>query len=397
MPKNNIIKGKDGRYRYRTTNADGKRVEIRSKVNERKRDFIARCDHLDQTSETTMTTETLNDLFYLWLEEHVKIRCSKSHYRSCLYVYESYIKPYLGRHNLHEVKRKEVYEILTKADVSGRAKSTIRKIRLCISAPYAWAQNTLGYNVLSPTVGMMYQFVQKKDRGRNRVIAPEDLSRFLEAAEQSKYYNYFMILAITGLRPSEALGLQISDINLDKNVLEIRRGITIDGLSDLKTDLATRDIPLSNQLKAVLLDQRTRIAFATLDGWLFPSSSGRPEMNAVKIALRRILKQTEVWERGGRNHMKKIKLIIPAVECSLYDFRHTFATRMAEQDLNPKMLQALMGHSDIKTTLSYYVDTTKQMEAEAKAAMDKINFFEVGTKVGTNHENDNKSSKTKTA
>ncbi|MGE9995040.1 tyrosine-type recombinase/integrase [Peptoniphilaceae bacterium SGI.137] len=372
MPKNNIMKGKDGRYRYRTTNADGKRVEIRSKVNERKRDFIARCDVLDRTSETTTTTETFDDLFYLWLEEHVKMKCSKSHYRVCARSYKNYIKPYIGRKNLHTIKRKDVYELLTHADVSGLSKSTIQKIRLCISAPYAWAQNALGLDISSPTVGMQYQYMQKKSHKRSRVISAEDVSRILKAAKSSKYYNYFRILILTGLRPSEALGLQIRDINLEKNVLEIHRGITADGLSKLKTDLAERNIPLSDQLKAVLIDQRNRIAFATMEGWLFPSANGMPNMQNVVIVLQHILKQTEVWEHDEQNHKKKTRCITPAVTCSLYDFRHTFATRMAEQNIHPKMLQALMGHSDIKTTLSYYVNTTEKMEEEAKKAMDAV-------------------------
>lgn len=51
MPKNPIRKRKDGRYRYRVTDAQGKRLELTSGVGERRKDFALRCDALDQKSE----------------------------------------------------------------------------------------------------------------------------------------------------------------------------------------------------------------------------------------------------------------------------------------------------------------------------------------------------------
>ena len=68
------------------------------------------------------------------------------------------------------------------------------------------------------------------------------MDRFLKAAENSSYFHYFNILNLTGLRPSECLGLKIQDIKPD--VLEIKRGITIHGLSKLKTKNAVRDLSL---------------------------------------------------------------------------------------------------------------------------------------------------------
>lgn len=244
-----------------------------------------------------------------------------------------------------------------------------------MSAPYAWAQNILGLDLISPTIGMVYRFESKMKIDRKRVIEAEDMKRILDAAKASKYENYFRILAQTGMRPSETLGLKVSDIDLKEGVLHIRRGITMYGMSPLKTDLAKRDFPLSDTLRDDLIAQRNAVAFTTREGWLFPAADGTPKMNAVKIALNRILRQTEVWERGGHNHLKKLSLLTPAVTCSLYDFRHTFATRMAEKGINPKMLQYLMGHSDIKTTLSYYIDVTDTMIDEAKDGMEKmVNF-----------------------
>nr|WP_072513785.1 site-specific integrase [Ndongobacter massiliensis] len=375
MPKNNVIKGSDGRYRYRTTDANGDRVELRSRAREKKGAFLKRCDAIDKASKTVAYSQTFDDLFTLWMQDYVRAKCSKAYYTSCDQIYRRYVKPHIGHRELHKVKRKDVYDCMTRAEETGIAASTVKKVRLCISAPYAWAQNTIGLDIVSPTLGLIYRFDAADKKGRNRVIAPEDMQRILDAAKASKYENYFHILAMTGMRPSEALGLKICDIDLKNDVLHIRRGITAYGFSTLKTALAKRDLPISDTLRSVLITQRDSAAFTTKEGWLFPSADGTPSMNAVRHALCRILRQTAVYERGGRNHLKKISLITPAVSCSLYDFRHTFATRMAERNLNPKMLQLLMGHSDIKITLSYYIDVTDQMIGDAKEGMEKmINF-----------------------
>lgn len=57
------------------------------------------------------------------------------------------------------------------------------------------------------------------------------------------------------------------------------------------------------------------------------------------------------------------------VDCSLCDFRHTFATRMAERGMPYVVLQAIMGHADISITLQYYVDITPEQMAAAAEMM----------------------------
>ena len=98
---------------------------------------------------------------------------------------------------------------------------------------------------------------------------------------------------------------------------------------------------------------------------------GTPTMTSVTSALKRIVKQTAKWATGGHNHQKKIKLLTPPIQCTLYDFRRTFATRMAESGMNPTSLKTIMGHSDITTTLKYYVDLTPKMKSQAQELLER--------------------------
>ena len=316
----------------------------------------------------------MDDLFYMWIKNHVKLHLSPAELRIQVPVYENHVRPFLGHRKLTDIKRADVYTVLSAASKAGLSTSFIKKIRGTISRPYNWAINTLGYKLVAPTQGLVFRAIADDEATdvdrRSRIISDEDMSRIMEAAGQSKYYNYFRILAATGLRPSEALGLQIRDIKSD--VLEIRRGWTIDGYSPLKTKAAKRDIPISEELKKILLEQRDKSAFVTKEGWLFPTAKKVPSMNALQCALKRILKQTTEWEIGGKTNQKKLAVVRPPVKCSLYDFRHTFATLMAESGMNPKTLQYIMGHTDISITLKYYIGVTEKMLDQAREMMGEL-------------------------
>lgn len=189
------------------------------------------------------------------------------------------------------------------------------------------------------------------------MIPDQDLQRFLDLANTTKYYNYYRLLSLTGLRPSECLGLQRQDITIKH--IEIRRGVTIDGVSDLKTSAAHRQIPITSAIRPVLTDQLLRIPEYT--DWLFATSAGLPSMSAVKSALKRVLSQSAAWQ--GK------VMTAPALKISLYDFRHTFATRAADSGMPMHLLQRLLGHADAQTTMRYYVHTTSEAMDQMAAHM----------------------------
>lgn len=375
MPKNRIHKGKDGRYSYQVMGA--KKLEIRSRKGESKRDFTKRCDALDKEAEVsvrgpefTSKISTFSELFSLWLQNHVRVKLSPAELRIIPPIAERYVLPFIGGRRLEEITRADVYQVLSQAETKGLSASSIQKIRSCISRPYNWAINTLGLPLTAPTQGLVYS-VKRQASGKDRYIDEEDYQRLLAAAEGTKYYNLYRILYNTGLRPSEALGLQVGDIA--GGYLQIRRAVTLDGPSPLKTSSARRNIPISKTLESILQDQVSLAALATKERWLFPSAGfDSPSMSAVMCALKRTLRQTAVYEQGGRNGMKKLKLITPSINLSLYDFRHTFATRMVAAGLNPTMLQAIMGHEDITTTLKYYAEVTDEMEKEALDILENL-------------------------
>ena len=69
--------------------------------------------------------------------------------------------------------------------------------------------------------------------------------------------------------------------------------------------------------------------------------------------------------------LKNIRLLIP--EFSAHHLRHTFCTRFCENESNLKVIQSVMGHSDISTTMDIYAEATEEKKAEVIAKLeDKI-------------------------
>lgn len=84
-------------------------------------------------------------------------------------------------------------------------------------------------------------------------------------------------------------------------------------------------------------------------------------------ALRRIIRDCndEVLEKGKAN-----AVLLPKFSC--HTLRHTFTTRLCESGINVKVIQSVLGHADISTTLDIYADVTKDLK---KAEMQTFEDF----------------------
>lgn len=370
MPRNRIHTRDDGRYVYQVTDASGKRRYIYSSKGETKRKFSQRCDVLDQQALGTVVVDTFDQLFRHWETTHLKVHCSKADQDNTPRIYERHVKSHIGYMRISDIQRSDVYNVLTLAFKKKLSSATITKIRGCISRPFNWAVNVLGYTLIPPTANLKFSHTTKSAK-RRRALSKEELERIFDAAKSSKYEKCFLLMAMLGLRPSEALGLQIRNIKEDH--LEIRPpSITRYGVSNLKTATADRDIRLTSQVKEILAELKERSAFQTSEGWLFPTANKEPSMAALESAFDRIIRHTAKSEKRTVNDRIEVKILAPAVKASMYDLRHTFATNMAAKGVNHEFLKQVMGHKDIKTTFSYYVDLTDEVVDQSLEIMDKI-------------------------
>jgi integrase len=194
----------------------------------------------------------------------------------------------------------------------------------------------------------------------------DDLRRFLDLAREQRNYPAWLLLATTGLRRGEVLGLSWGALDLDKATLSVTRTLVdLDGdqpvwnqpvWSDPKTVRGRRGISLDPATVAVLrtvrtqqLQERLLVGAAYVDHDLvFAWPDGRPYHP----------------ERFSRSFVRLVKRWgLPPL--SVHGLRHTWATLALQSGVHPKVVQERLGHSSIAVTMDIYSHVLPAMETDA--------------------------------
>jgi len=169
------------------------------------------------------------------------------------------------------------------------------------------------------------------------VLSVEEVGQLLAAARPGRERILLQTAYACGLRISEVLHLQVTDIDSARMVVNVRRG---KGAKDRQVPLSAR---LLTELRQWWCRHRTK-------PWLFPgmtdASRQRP-MNATSV--QRMMKQI----------VKRAQLKKPA---SLHTLRHSYATHLLEAGVDVVTLQKLLGHTQLSTTARYLHLSRRQMQ-----------------------------------
>lgn len=171
----------------------------------------------------------------------------------------------------------------------------------------------------------------------------------------SKYYDGIYILFHTGLRVSEFCGLTIPDIDFKNKRIrvdhQLLRAHNMEySIEDTKTKNGERFVPMSPQVAdcfhRVIQNRKDPVREPVIDGYKKFLFLDKNDMPMVALHWEKYFKRI----LGKYNRVNKVQLpqITPHV-C-----RHTFCSNMAKNGMNPKMLQYIMGHSDISITMNTY-------------------------------------------
>lgn len=191
---------------------------------------------------------------------------------------------------------------------------------------------------------------------------------FLSATEPDRWYPLWGFLAGTGARLGEALGLEWPDVDLDHGTAALRRSLVwVEGTpilqQSLKTRSSRRTLSLPSFVAAELRQWKVRQAedrLAAGPAWkderraIFTTSSGTPPSPGnLRCSFRRGCK------RAG----------VPP--CRLHDLRHLAATTMVAGGVDPKAVQARLGHSSLTMTLGLYSHVVPSGDRQAALALER--------------------------
>jgi integrase len=203
-------------------------------------------------------------------------------------------------------------------------------------------------------------------------LTEDEVRRLFEVTRGDRLHPLWVLLATTGLRSGEALGLKWSDVDLDTGTLTITRALQYQRgrgyvFVEPKTSRSRRSVPLPAGTVQVLIAHRRRQAEERI--------LAGPDWRALDLVFCRSLGQPlDRSELSTRLHKITDAAGLPRVR--VHDLRHTAATHLLTKKVHPKIVQDLLGHSTITLTLDTYSHVIPSLTREASRHMD--DYFSVG-------------------
>ncbi len=314
---------------------------------------------------------TLQEWFYTWLFEFRIHDLKPSSFERYESIYRNYIEGSpIGKMKLKDLRAANIqayYNALLEKDISISTLHTINKfLKTCLNE--AVKQNYIPQNYCNSVKLPKETKTESYD-----VFTLEEQEKFLQAIKGHKYELAFKLNLGTGLRLGELLALKWTDIDFINNTVSVNKSIKrvtfvdkdgnrenkiIEQTPKTKTSYRTVPIPenIMKELKTYMKKQyrfKKDNEFYNDNDYIFCDEFGNPL-------------DPKLLPRNFKSILKKAGLR----EIKYHSLRHTYATRLFEAGVPIKTVQALLGHSDISTTMNIY---THVMPEQKSIAAERIN------------------------
>lgn len=377
-----ISQRKDGRYSARFVSATGKRIERYFDSLPEARNWLEDAKHEDKHGQFVVNSEmTVDEWFEFWLENIVCDLAPNTRRNYCeRYIHN--IQPVIGKMRIGEVKPLHCKAVLNRMD-SDYAGSTIRQAYITMGT---FLKSALMNDVITkhPMNGVLYT---KPVRAVNDIhfLTIEEQRIFLGTAKRSHNYNQYALILETGLRTGEMIGLTWDAIDWEKRTLTVNK--TLEYRHKLgywragppKTNNSYRTIPLTDRaydiLKKLYDRRKYRKESETLSTVL--EFIDRRTGQTKKLVMHDLVFVNYRTGEPAKNssydtHLYKLCDEAGIGRFCMHALRHTYATRAIESGMPPKVLQQLLGHASIKTTMDRYVHVTGDSMLAAVRQFEKM-------------------------
>lgn len=370
----------DGLYLFRYTDITGKRQtiyagdlpELRVKEKQIQRDLDSNI-----LTDSAIKNMTLNSLYEQYMNTKVLSESTKANYNN---IWNNRVKDDIGNSKVVQLRSSHIKAFYVKLSRAGYSHSTIKLVHTLIFPALEMAvdddiiRKNPAKNALSSDYG-----AEVKNKNILTLKQQEKLFEFLKS---SNVYNMYVpmltVFMELGLRCGELIGLTWDDVDITNKTISINHQLIYknygDGckfhISSPKTDAGNRTIPLTENVINAFKEQRKlnfmlgRHCLENIEGYdnfIFIAKTNRPYMpSAINNVLYNMVTafNKEEVKKAKKEHRKAE--LLP--KFSVHSLRHTFCTNKARQNMNIKVLQYIMGHSDSSITLDVYNHLDNQID-----------------------------------
>jgi|GEM_PF-1138899 len=371
--------------------ATGKRIRLTASTREDAENVLA--EKIKEVKEVEPAELALRDLTLKeyaerWAER-VKGEIEEKTWRSYQQNLTKHVIPALGHLKVREVTVSQVARFLAEkrkarygtGEGKPYSRTALRLMKAALSSVLTDAVELDGLLKSNPALAIN----SRKKRNRIGTSRPEvnamtimQRDAFLAHAivrEQQHLLPYrvrimWEVRVKTGLRPEEAYGLHVGDVDLRSKTLRVERAVSLGKIKSTKTD-ERRVVDLSDDLTVHLADYVDFVKAEALPynvpepNWLFPGRDGGLVTEA-----------DERWHRDLFKHVlaaAKLPAFVP------YDLRHTFASLLLSRNVPLLYVSKQLGHAKPTTTLDHYAKWLPSGEQRFVNVLD-TQVEKVGTK-----------------
>lgn len=366
---------KDLIYQYRYTDIHGKRQTVYSsdlkELREKEKEIQKQLDEGIDYAAGNVTVIALLER-YISLKQGVRYN-TKVGYNFVLNLVR---KEDFGYRQIRDIKVSDAQKWIMKLHEDGKGYSTITSVRGVVKPAFQMAYNE---DIIrrNPFDFKLVDVVPNDSQKRIAMTEEQQtlwMSFIREDKTYTKYYDEFVVLLGTGMRVSEFCGLTKGDLDFGNRRIRVDHQLVRERggkyyVEKTKTECGCRFIPMTEEvyqgLKNILAHRKqlkTEMIVDGYSGFIMLDKNGNP-----KVAL-----HIENEMRWAMKKYKKLHPDSPLPHITPHVFRHTFCTNYANDGMDIKNLQYLMGHSDAGVTLNVYTHASYAHAAEQMAEISQF-------------------------
>lgn len=314
--------------------------------------------------------KTFGELMSEWLLVFKKSAVTPRTFEGIIRNFRLHIEPIIGNMKIYEIDTYVVQKVINKLIDEDYSLNVIKKNKHLIAQFFDYAIDNK-WVAENPTRKILIKLKERKiysGQEKYKALTPEARTKFLEALNKDEA-NFLkpmcILLLFAGLRIGEAIALQWKNVNFENKTLKVERSVTqvpkfdSEGrilsrdtvIGDTKTTCSVREIPITDIVVNTLLawrdkqierERTNRDVTAELTAptsFIFANDDGSVRTySGCRMIFDRFIK---------RHNLGKYNI-------HFHGLRHTFSNMLFEMNENPKAIQQLLGHRDVKTTITVY-------------------------------------------